>query len=349
MSALSGCKVIQEPLPADLGAQYQGLSIPMLEFDTDAYSGDIKCDFETPRVHFTLETDFSVANSYLLLHVAEATYWDSERATRQFHTWGFDHVEVYDIPETGVRAYVMDNDDMVLVSYRGTKVVEDNQSNAAFVTLPADFGPSVSSQPAKVHAGFWSTHKTSRDGILTLIEAAGGYNKPVIFTGHSRGGSLAVLQAMYFARMGGAVFGVHTFAQPRLGDSALNASIAQVFGDRYYRLEHAQDVTPQMPPTPDAAEQLYIDGKIPRWMRSFISFLDYDDSGGDAYTLNQDGAITQIFEPAKTENEFWVNLFSRFPAMLFSLRELAMDFENHHKPPVYLCEMNKGYHSSRLY
>ena len=70
---------------------------------------------------------------------------------------------------------------------------------------------------------------------------------PLLITGHSLGGALALLCAHRLALQTVPIHSVHTFGQPRVGDHAFAAAYDSLLGDRTYRVVNQNDVVPRLP------------------------------------------------------------------------------------------------------
>ena len=97
--------------------------------------------------------------------------------------------------------------------------------------------------PGRVHNGFLN----SLDALWSHIEDfTAGTAKPLYVTGHSKGGGLTFLASYRLAKIGRKPSAVHTFAAPRVGDSAFatayNAELPQT-----HRVEYRDDLVPHLP------------------------------------------------------------------------------------------------------
>jgi predicted lipase len=70
----------------------------------------------------------------------------------------------------------------------------------------------------------------------------------IIVTGHSLGGSLAILAAADLAKTHGKIEQVYTFGQPRVGNAAF-ASHYQSLVSNTFRLIDFADIVPHVPPS----------------------------------------------------------------------------------------------------
>jgi triacylglycerol lipase len=127
----------------------------------------------------------------------------------------------------------------VIVSFRGTSSIKDWLSDACFWMVEYHQG--------RVHAGFLRAIKPVRNRLLTRLQDC---DKPVLITGHSLGGALAMLFADWLDRycvLNTPFQGVYTFGQPRVGDGRFAESYNGRIGDRTWRFINAEDVVPRVP------------------------------------------------------------------------------------------------------
>jgi pimeloyl-ACP methyl ester carboxylesterase len=94
--------------------------------------------------------------------------------------------------------------------------------------------------------GFAIALKAVEDDILSRLPP----DKPVVVTGHSLGGALAVLLARRLAETQRQVVAVYTFGMPRPGLAVFaEAYKASALPSRTYRLVHGDDIVPTVAPS----------------------------------------------------------------------------------------------------
>jgi triacylglycerol lipase len=140
-------------------------------------------------------------------------------------------VPVVVLHAAGTEAYGFVHDDVIIIAFRGTQPTSltDLRSDLRFRKTQSDaFGP------AKVHRGFKGALDPIWAELTATIEMTG---MPVIFTGHSLGGALAVLAAaaVHYSQKG-TVRAVVTFGQPRVGDAQLVLILDPIPWRRYVNL-----------------------------------------------------------------------------------------------------------------
>ncbi len=291
------------------------------------------CAHRQPDVVFQLQHGFDWANSYLLMQASFNAQSKTDLAIAQWNAWGFDHVTVWLDPLWSVKIHVASHPDFNIVAIRGTTTPVDYVGNALFqpVTERSDF-------PGAVHQGFWLAFKNTQWKLQRLLENL-DKNKPVIFTGHSRGGALAMLHALQWSQMGGQVAALATYAQPRVGNAEFNAWAEKALGNAFFRLDLVDDVTPHVPPMSDVAESLENQGYINRWVSGILASLDYSATAGLQYTLTAEGQWSPFASAYEEENAYWQSFFATLHSgpWVITLPAMVKRFPVHHKPERYLC------------
>jgi hypothetical protein len=173
--------------------------------------------------------------------------------------------------------------DGVVLAFRGTlefsfhdlASLHDWLNNFVARLVKPDWLPDDSA--ARVHEGFLGALDSLRilgalDEVNRQLQAAGP-GAPLLITGHSKGGALAVLAALRFWAKGQVPSRVVTFAAPRAGDRAF----ADVYNNArivHTRYEFQDDVVPHLPPRLGGlVDQL---AQIP-WIGTWFADLDRAD------------------------------------------------------------------------
>ena len=134
------------------------------------------------------------------------------------------------------RMIVGERNDVTLVAFCGT----DPGVWQNFVT---DLNTKPSTETG-VHTGFERAFAGIKDDLAPLLTAR---TKPIMFTGHSLGGALAVLAAQHAHQAGVTPLAVYTFGQPRVGGDAFATGYRPLLSATTYRLVHGHDIVPSLP------------------------------------------------------------------------------------------------------
>jgi hypothetical protein len=132
--------------------------------------------------------------------------------------------------------------------------------------------------PGKVHQGFYNAYQSIQNDIFSTLEliynSKNPYPKPLLITGHSKGGPMASYAAYQAKQKGFPLAGVVTFASPHPGDgdfaNGYNALVRQI------RYENDLDIVPFLPPSPFEVDAMIGIVDIMIWLagRQFPSIVE---------------------------------------------------------------------------
>jgi hypothetical protein len=144
---------------------------------------------------------------------------------------------------------------VAIVAFRGTANLVDFITDAkcwrTAVACPALRTPHSDSRTPSVHSGFWLA-------LLEIFEPLSEYlsglaPRPLIVTGHSLGGALALLFTYRWARSADAlnalfpIAATYTFGQPRCGNRAFSNFYDAFHRASTFRCVNEEDVVPRIP------------------------------------------------------------------------------------------------------
>ena len=184
------------------------------------------------------------ATAYTLAKICNAAYEDwpddeAERRGRDFFAWGF--TKVSPVKNKKQYAYVLSNDDIVVVAFRGTDDWDDFKKDAWFLSKDWHQG--------HIHAGFLAALQDLEEDLVATVKTHGATSKRLWITGHSLGGAMAVAFGYdCLASLGLPPSGVVTFGQPRCFDRKLGDPVANDLHRKYVRFVHEHDIIPWLPP-----------------------------------------------------------------------------------------------------
>ena len=162
-----------------------------------------------------------IADAKLCIRLSTLAYSDNtSKNIDQLKSLGFNHVKFF--TKDSAQAYVVHNETNVYVIFRGTELTESKDILALI-----NFAPRRAAAGGKVHSGLaeavdliWKEVEHYLDGEVRKY----GMEKNVVFTGHSMGGSMAVISAQrshYIAK-------VFTFGALRVGNKDFAAGILSI-------------------------------------------------------------------------------------------------------------------------
>ncbi len=193
--------------------------------------------------------------------------------------------------------------DGVFVAFRGTLPFDIHQVPTLLDWLnDFDAKPVAATElfPGCVHSGFYSALTNLRQGVVDEVQRQqGGSQKPVLVTGHSKGGALAALMAFHLAAGHSLPVKVITFAAARPG----NAEFADAYEARsidHTRYEYNNDIVPHLPPSQDGFVDLL--SRLPLINSQFQDLRRFDyRSVGDLRYIDENRRIHQDYPTLRIE------------------------------------------------
>lgn len=202
---------------------------------------------------------FHAGNAQVASMAAALIYEKDAKVEANLQKAGYKDVAIHDAALTGARAVTASNKNAVLVDFCGTADPCDFLKDGLFKLT--DKGNTYGT--GKVHLGFTLQLDSLWPDIKAQIQKARAEHpdRPVMFTGHSLGGSLAVLALARAKAEGlldnpphtgsGPAAMLYTFGQPRAGDATFAAGMSKMLADNnipYIRTIHRGDPVAQVPP-----------------------------------------------------------------------------------------------------
>jgi triacylglycerol lipase len=211
-----------------------------------------KRDYDFQPVQTPLDpkaVDFHANNGLWLAAASNLAYMDEGVIREVVKGWGFDKfsfVEAKD-REKGIdtQAFLCSNPEAVLLAFRGTepKDLKDWLTDVRATPVPGPAGK------GKVHRGFLHALSAAWPQLEEALKNHRDNQQTIWVTGHSLGGSLAVLAvARLLFETKTAVQGLYTFGQPRTCDWTFTRVFNQAFPAQANRLVNNNDIVPHLPP-----------------------------------------------------------------------------------------------------
>lgn len=145
-------------------------------------------------------------------------------------------------PKPEVFGFIAESEDQIVVTFRGTRTFNDNESDQDLYQVPYPFVK----QSGKTHRGFTCIYQSTRNDLIKEISKL-PQSKKLFIAGHSLGGGLAVLAALDFAV--NTKFRepfVYTYGSPRVADPVF-ASFFNKTVKNSYRILNVHDIIPTLP------------------------------------------------------------------------------------------------------
>ncbi|MFD0862122.1 lipase family protein [Sungkyunkwania multivorans] len=219
---------------------------------------------------------------------------DDPKSCDQFRNIGF--VDDIHIVNVGIEGCLVGKTTAeVVVAFRGTI---PNSWLDWFEDAMAEPTTNVN-LPGKVHSGFLFALMTIADQIKIAIDTLDPTHAlPLYITGHSKGGGMAPIAAMYFKSVYNiTATNVITFAGPKPGDTTFFKSYNTAFPDAL-RYENYLDIVPLLPPS-DSFIALLEELPLPATIKNLLDKAktwDYESVGRLVY-INNKGEIADVPTP----------------------------------------------------
>ena len=193
---------------------------------------------------FKLAEDFDLGTARALAWMSQLAYETDKKKVRDICTrmnialvGDLIHRDVKTgLPVASTYVMVLDLGPALVVSFAGTDPVLLANWISDFDIRPTDGGSAE---------GFAVAMQAVEGDVLLRLPA----DRPVMVTGHSLGGALAVLLAAQLAKLQRNVAAVYTFGMPRPGRRPFTDSYDLSLGARTFRLVHGEDILPTDAPS----------------------------------------------------------------------------------------------------
>jgi len=187
---------------------------------------------------YTQEKDpfFQVLLDYAM--ISDAAYKDILSIKKTLQTQGYTLDEYNRLPGFGVSYLLASNDETKeqMIAVRGTSNIENTVVDAGFILIKDE------KTGIDLHQGFALSARDIYSQIKRKIKA----DYTINITGHSLGGAVAVILAMYLDKDDYTLGNIITFGQPKV----TNISGSKQFQDLpLYRVVTAKDMVPLVPPS----------------------------------------------------------------------------------------------------
>ena len=184
-------------------------------------------------------TRFSSANALYLGRAALLAYRSKSAIQQEVTALGLDRFRF--VSESETQAFVAGDGQKIIVAFRGTEPdkLKDWMTDARVAKGSGPYG--------RVHKGF---KRALRDVWPAVTDAVAKFQdgaQSLWFTGHSLGAALATLAVANLRSEAKPVYGLYTFGQPRVGDSAFQQLFDLDFKAMCFRYANNNDVVTRVP------------------------------------------------------------------------------------------------------
>ena len=282
---------------------------------------DIPCLPVSQQKSFSIDNLSSLDNTYLMMAASYVAYsfWPGKRQ-RILSSWGFNNIHIFDALKSSPNGFWAEHKDFVLIAFRGTQEPMDLFTDID-VTLEPAF--EESGKNILVHSGFRSAAKSVWSHVQSASIYAKNRQKPLLITGHSLGGAIALLSAIELdinKQQSGALW---TFGAPNVGNNIFFQFANETLRHRWNRINEESDPIPALPFT---EEDRVV---VRQWSEKFGYFLPLLTT----FANNSNYASAANTSPPSIHLK--QNSISKR-----SLKEIARGFLNH-LPRSYVCRLSK--------
>lgn len=173
----------------------------------------------------------------------------------------------YSTNEPGTRLFFREsNIEGILVQYEGYNVVAFRGTELDVEDWLTDLDCKKNNElGVNVHNGFFKAATKALVGVKTSLRSLGLTGQsPIIFTGHSLGGAIAILAAYMFSLENSyQTAWVYTFGAPRVGGKEFAKEYNRILGDMTFRVNNGADIVPRVPTRfmgyAHVGQEIYID------------------------------------------------------------------------------------------
>lgn len=188
------------------------------------------------RIDSLLQESFGWPTALSLGLASELAYSPPAAVRSRALAWGFQDCTF--VEARAAQGFVASSAEVVLVSFRGTESAADWLSNLQVM-------PQTVAGLGRVHAGFWGQFTALQAQLESRLAERPGV--PLVVTGHSLGGAIAVLAAITWARSH-ILRALYTYGQPAVAQGESVTTIGTTLAGRYHRLVNDADIVPRVPP-----------------------------------------------------------------------------------------------------
>lgn len=193
-----------------------------------------------------------------------------------------------------VKAFVGKWEDKCLVSFEGTSDVTSFIKDLEFVKSAIDWD---GCSGCKVHGGFLDEYQSVRQCVKTaLLGTDCPVGSQIRTTGHSLGAAMNSIAMIDLSNEGWVIEESYDFGKPRTGNSAFAAAHNQLLAGKVWRVTHAMDPVPQVPPDALIVDwkfehvepEIYYQGKVSAGYEECTEAHDHKHCAGQHWNLPLD-------------------------------------------------------------
>lgn len=149
----------------------------------------------------------------------------------------FNNIKKYEINNTCFHSIIFN--DTLILSFHGSDDIQDWIDNFSYEMVKFIFDKSI-----KVHKGFYENYNNVLEKV---IDVAKDFKGKILLTGHSLGGAIATLIALFLkSNLNNQNIDLITFGTPRVGNKAFSKKVNELFPNAL-RIVYRRDIVPHLP------------------------------------------------------------------------------------------------------
>ena len=317
-----------------------GPAVQALTLDTLPVPLD--CDWPLADRRLDATPGFSRTQQKTLVYLA-AVMEDTQRRDlpRTLAAIGLGQYKLFGIDPAKASAVLFEDNGTQYLVFRGTKAIREWVVQLAprpMIRFPEG------GRDARALAGPVELYREMRNELLSQVDR----RKPLVIAGHSLGGTLAVLAATDIGGQASMDITVYSSAQERSGNVVFQQTLEKRVS-RYYRLEYANDVVPQVPVTEQGLEAFRAHVGSPFLAAAWIKVFAIDSktayNRGEVYPVTgYQGIPLEAADEAGRERDTWAHIGGLWPrgASVVTFIRGLVNNQKIHQPARYLCGMVEG-------
>jgi triacylglycerol lipase len=194
---------------------------------------------------------FCINHAIWLISAAALSYGTPDEIEHVVkNLWAWPDFEFFDVESTDTQAFGMANDELIVVTFRGTESIEDWKTNKDFGKTPLNGVAEL--KDVKVHAGFQRAYLSVANKVEAFIlrHHMANPKRLLYLSGHSLGGALCALCLAHLTLRVNPlpVHGAYTIGSPRVGNKAFKLTMMERCPCVLQRIQNNNDMVPTVPP-----------------------------------------------------------------------------------------------------
>lgn len=184
---------------------------------------------------------FSLTNALSLSMYSGLVYEKLEDINTMLHHWNLPVENFFFISEKNTVAIILSTREYIIVSFRGTEPMSLKDWVTDFLFWPKR----ISNESGKVHSGVYYALECISEQLRDALFKTLDNNQVIFYTGHSLGGSLALLAGSQLTKFNIHPDAIYTFGAFKIGNNKFVANYPN--RNIVYQIVNSNDIVPRLP------------------------------------------------------------------------------------------------------